>query len=124
MEKKYEFRDLNATDVFPIASLINKIGYKKFKSLIQSDDMKELIKGNEGNEEAIGLSVIMEVVGIILDNISSCQNEIFDILANVSNLNRKQVEKLSPAEFFEMVIDFVQKPEFGDFFKVVSKLLK
>jgi hypothetical protein len=44
------------------------------------------------------------------------------MLSNTSNLSVEQVEKLEFPIFTEMVIDFVKKPEFRDFIKVVSKL--
>jgi hypothetical protein len=44
------------------------------------------------------------------------------MLSQTSNLSVKQVETLDFPTFTEMVIDFVKKPEFRDFIKVVSKL--
>ena len=62
------------------------------------------------------------VPGIVMENISSCENELYDLLSSVSNLSKEDVKKLTMAEFAEMVIDFIKKPDFADFFKVVSKL--
>ena len=42
----------------------------------------------------------------------------------MSNVEREKLEKMEPAAFFEMIIDFIKKPELKDFMKVASKLFK
>jgi hypothetical protein len=46
------------------------------------------------------------------------------MLSNTSNLTVNQVKELDFATFAEMVIDFIKKEEFKDFFRVASKLFK
>ncbi len=136
-EKPYEFRRLCAEDIFPMFTIIKKIGIKEFKSIMgEGDDLKKLIslsfKKNAENAEnaenandAIiesGLSVAMDVVDIVFGNLPKCENEIFAFLAQTSNLKEKEIRKLDFATFFMMIVDFVKKEEFKDFFKAVSKL--
>lgn len=123
METTYEFRTLNSKDIFPMANLLNKIGIRKFKEAFQNDELSKLMSGNK-NLEAIGVTVAFDIAGIVLEALPNCENEIFDILTSVSNLKRKEIEALDMGTFFNMIVDFIKKPEFKDFMKVVSKLFK
>ena len=116
-------------------TIINKIGIKEFKTIIgENGDVKNLIsnaiKKNAEDDNAendiieSGLSVAMDVVSIITGNLSKCENDIFKLLAQVSNLDEKTIRKMEFATFFEMIVDFVKKEEFKDFIKAVSKLFK
>ena len=134
-EKPYEFRMLCAEDIFPMFTIIKKIGIREFKSILGEDGaVKKLIsnafKKNAENENAendiieSGLSVAMDVVDIIVGNLPKCEKEIFTFLARISNLDEKAIRKMSFASFFEMIVDLVKKEEFKDFIKAVSKLFK
>ena len=115
----FELRKLEAKDIAPMASIINKMGWKEFKTAFQSESVKD-----RGDLNKIGMAVAFDVVGIILANYEKCQADVFNFLASLSGLKTKQIESLSPAEFAEMIISVVQKEEFKDFFSVVSKLFK
>ena len=130
-EKPYKFRRLCAEDIFPMFLIIKKIGIKEFKTIMgEGDDLKKLIslsfkKNAKNANDAIiesGLSVAMDVVDIIFGNLPKCENEIFAFLARTSNLKEKEIRKLDFATFFMMIVDFVKKEEFKDFFKAVSEL--
>lgn len=125
--KKWEFRTLEATDVFPVLTLIKKIGFKEFKECFQSEELIKIAKSGGNGEDitiSAGMEIMFDVASVIISNIGACQDDIFNLLASVSNLERTEIEKLSMADLAEMIIDFIQKDDFKDFFKVVSKLLK
>lgn len=115
----FALRKLEAKDIASMASIINKMGWKEFKTVFQSESVKDM---NDINK--MGMAVAFDMVGIILANYEKCQQDVFSFLASLSGLKVKQIESLSPAEFAEMVISVVQKEEFKDFFTVVSKLFK
>ena len=114
-----ELRKLEAKDIAPMASIINKMGWKEFKTVFQSTEGKDMTDLN-----ALGMAVAFDIVGVILANYEKCQQDVFNFLASLSGMKPKQIESLSPADFAEMVIELVQKEEFKDFFTVVSKLFK
>ena len=118
MEKTYQFRELCSKDLFPMFKLLNKIGVREFKDCFQN------VKKVGKDVEAVGMSVVFDIAGIIVANLPNCENEIYEMLANVSNLEKKDIQNMSMGAFVEMIVDFVKKPEFQDFFKVVSRLFK
>lgn len=129
VEKPYTFRTLSAEDVFPMFTIISKIGIKDFKSSLESEDFASVINAftNKDDEAAVtnlGIAICLEIANVVLRNLERCEADIFRLLAATSNLDENEIRKLSIAEFAEMIIDFVKKEEFADFFKVVSKLFK
>lgn len=126
---EYELRKLKATDAFLIIKLINKFGIMEFKKCFNANEIAKLAENKEGLSkeeltEKVGFNIILSCCAVIFENIVKCENEVFEFLSAVSNLNRKQVECLSLAELAQMIIEIFQKDEFKDFYKVVSGLLK
>ena len=125
-EKVYTLRELEARDIAPMASILSKIGIKDIKECFNGQDLKDLASGkaDEATINAIGMSIMLDIVGVVLENYSKCQDNVFKFLASLSGMEAKQIESLPLDTFTEMIIDVVKKEEFKDFFKVVSKLLK
>ena len=122
---KFELRTLNATDIFPMSTIISKVGINEFKKCFESDEIKKLIKGQgKGNETAVGIAVALDIGGVILGNLHKCENDIYTFLRRIANVDVKEIKALSMGEFAELIIEVVKKPEFKDFFSVVSKLFK
>ncbi len=131
--KPYTFRTLGGEDVFLMFKIIGKIGLKEFSACFEHDGIKNLVASTMGekmaNAEAPSvsvtyISVVLEVADVIFRNLPKCENEIFQMLSQTSDLSVAQVKKLNLAQFTEMVIDFIKKEEFKDFIKVVSRLFK
>ncbi len=122
--KVYELRKLTSKDVFPMFRIISKIGVKEFKDCFDSEEIKSLISGKKADSNAVGFAVLMNVAGVVISNIPKAEDDIFNFLASLSGMERKDVEALELAVFAEMIIDIVKKEEFKDFIGVVSKLFK
>lgn len=130
-EKPYKFRKLASSDVFLMFKIISKIGVNEFTACFEKDGIKDLIAqmtgqgdGSEQSATIVGFSVILEVANVILGNLPKCEEDIYKLLSQTSNLTVDEVRNLGFVTFTEMVIDFVKKEEFADFIKVVSKLFK
>ena len=134
-KKPYEFRKLCSDDIFLMLQVIKKIGIKEFKSCFEDEAVGKTIsklfnKGeNDGKENdaaiyAVAGVVLMPALDIIIGALPKCKDELYNLLGEVSNLKADEIRKLDAVVFVEMVIDFFKKPEFPDFFKVVSKLFK
>lgn len=123
--KPYTFRELCATDIAPMCTIIGKIGINNFTKCFNSDELLDLFDKNKGAKNLTnlaGLTVVLEMANTIVSNVPQCEKEIFDLLASVSGLKVNEIKAFGLATFTEMIIDFVKKEEFKDFFKVVSKL--
>lgn len=121
---KYTFRKLNSTDVFLMFKIIGKIGINEFTAAFDKDTVKKMVaeSDNEASPTIVGISVALEIANTIIGNLPKCEQEIYQMLSNTSNLSVKQVKELDFVTFVEMVIDFVKKEEFKDFIKVASRL--
>ena len=118
-----ELRKLTSKDIFPMSKIISKIGIKEFKECFESDAVKNATKDkNNVDVTALGMAVMFDVAGVILAHLSDCENDIYNFLADLSGVSVKELQAVSMAELAEMIIDLVQKEEFKDFFKVVTKL--
>lgn len=69
----------------------------------------------------VGMNVAFDLANVICERIPACESEIFALLSNVSGMPVEEIESLEFGAFFEMIIEFIKKPEFRDFIKVVSK---
>lgn len=126
--KSYELRDLQSKDVFPMFRIIRKIGIKEFKSCFETEDVQNMVSGakdkDEKTVEKIGVSVFVNIAGIIFEHISDAEKEIYTFLAGLSGMKEKEIAELDMVVFAEMIIDVFKKEQFKDFIKVVSKLFK
>lgn len=126
IEKAYVLRDLQSKDVFLMSRIISKIGIKEFKSCFETEEVQKLIAGgtDEAAVEKIGLSVMVDMAGVVLSNVAHAEQDIYSFLADLSGKTAKEIAELDMVVFAEMIIDVVQKDQFKDFIKVVSKLFK
>lgn len=132
----YELRKLQSKDAFSMLRIINKIGVKEFKDVLESDAVKQAIasatapKPASGEPEAkaetdkIGMTVALEIVNVLIMNIPSCEDDIYTFLSSLSGLKKKDVQELEMNVFFSMIMDVFKKQEFASFFGDVSKLVK
>lgn len=129
-KQSYEFRELNATDVFVMSKIIGKIGINEFTGCLEHDAVKNMLASVTDKEKAndtasvVGISVMLEVANVIFANLPKCENDIYQLLSQTSNLSTKEVKALSFVDFTKMILDFVKKDEFKDFIKVVLGFLK
>lgn len=132
-ETTFELRELKSSDVFPMVQILNKVGFKELKTVLTPDKVKDMMKSfkDAGSEKAedgvdkstiLGFNLILEIVGIVMNNLPSCEEDLYRFISNVSGLSVKEIADLPMGDFAEMVVAIVQKQEFKDFFKAVSKL--
>ena len=127
IEKAYVLRELQSKDVFLMSRIISKIGIKEFKSCFETEEVQKLIAEDadaEASVERIGLSVMVDIAGVVLSNVTHAEQDIYSFLADLSGKTVKDIAELDMVVFAEMIIDVVQKDQFKDFIKVVSKLFK
>lgn len=122
----YELKTLTSKDMFPMFKILSAIGIREFKACFESEDVKRIAKaaanGEEVDASSVGMMIMLDVVGIVVSKLPSCENEIYSFLEGISNLKRKELEKLDMVTFTQLIVDVIRKPEFKDFIGVVSKL--
>ena len=140
--KTYELRNLEAQDIFSLSRIIKKIGIANFKKCLEGEEIKkaiaEYLNGDKEAEKAdekeaekkkalegltiAGIDVTFEIASVVFDRLPECETEVYNFLASLSGLKVIAIQKLPAADFFDMVIDVIKKPEFKDFFKRASRL--
>lgn len=130
-EATYTLRSLQGADIFPMSAIIKKIGVKEFKNAFQDEEIKRLVQSiNNGDmsrdaaANQAGMAVILNIVDVVLGNLPRAEKDIYKFLASLSGMKPDEVAALPMATFTAMVIDVIQKDEFKDFIKVVSRLFK
>lgn len=126
--KPYTFRRLETKDIFPMFKLLNKIGLKEMKDneslkMVMFTFMGGTVKGKV-DVNKIGIDIFLELACLITECIPKAENEFYSLLSQVSDRTAEEIQKQEPAVTFEMIVDFIKKEEFGDFFRVALKLFK
>ncbi len=127
---KYILHTPKATDIFTMANIIGKIGVNKFASIFQKDEIQALVKdvskkksiSNDDISMITGIGVFTEIAQIILVGMGNCEEDIYKLLSNTSNLEIDEVKDLDGVTFLEMIIDFFKQNV--DFIKAASKYVK
>lgn len=127
---KYILHTPKAPDIFTLASIIGKIGVNKFASILQKDEIQELVKdvskkksiNSEDISMITGIGVFTEIAQVILVGMDKCEEDIYKLLSNTSNLKIEEVKELDGVTFLEMIIDFFKRNM--DFIKAASKYVK
>lgn len=136
-ETKFELRSLKSSDMFPMFTILSKIGFKELKESLSAETINDLIKAvkpntdEEGNTDSsanlqmiVGFSVVADLVEIIMKNLPKIEKDLYNLLANLSGMKTAEIADLDMVTFTEMIISLIKKEEFKDFFKVVSGLFK
>ena len=143
----FNLRKLKATDVFQMVRILSKIGLKDASKAIDKDTMKALKfkaptmmeddkevplpreKWTEAQEmaesdaEAASDQVLLQAIGLVVDHIGNCENEIFKILADGLEKTTDEVKNMEAAEFMQLIYCYIGRESFKDFFMQAWKLL-
>ena len=126
---KFELRKLQATDLFSMVKIINKVGIENIKNAINVDEINK-VKGQLNGENSdklmgeLGLNVVMSVVTVLFERLPLVESELYHFIGSVANMKDKEVAKLEINDFMALVIAILKKEEFKDFFKQALQLIK
>ena len=127
---KYILQTPKAPDIFTMANIIGKIGVNKFASVLKKEEIQTLVKdvskkkavNSEDISMIAGIGVFTEIAQIILVGLPLCEEDLYKLLSNTSNLTEEEVKDLDGVTFLEMIIDFFKRNM--DFIKAASKYVK
>ena len=124
---EFELRRMTSADIFPMCTIIKKIGIDEVKKIINSPELMSLVSNSKGKDDrttAIGMSFMLDIASLIVGNIPKIEADLYKFLASMSKMTEKELREISPADFLELVIAVLKHEDFKDFFKVASQLLK
>lgn len=120
-EEMYTLRGLTAHDLFQVVKIVNKIGFRKLKTCLEAPDVIRAISGAAGGKEAdlsaVGVTVMLEIAGLILEHLPESESEIYALLSALSGMDAKEIADLDSGTFTRMIMDVIKKDEFKDFFQ-------
>lgn len=123
MDNKLEMRKLQGGDVFPILRLMGKLNLR--------DDVLELVSSNKQvnaktaeDQEAQGVKMFANIVQKALDNIDLIDEDLNGLLARLADTEVDTIKSLPVDEYFDMVLDFFEKPELKNVFKSTAQRFK
>ena len=143
----FNLRKLKATDVFQMVRILSKIGLKdaskaidketlqalRFKKPMMMTDGKEVPLPREQWTEAQEMAesdaetasdqVLLQIIGLVVDHIGQCENEIYKILADGLEKAPDEVKEMEAAEFMQLIYCYIGRETFRDFFMQAWKLL-
>lgn len=132
-EKSYTLRELEGDDLFLMIRILSKIGVERIKLCMEASGVKAAIqimmddkaesKAKEEAMNSIGIAVMLEIAGAVLERLPDCKEEIYTLLAQVSGMKRDDIAHMKMIPLARMIKEFFRKPEFPDFFTEVFEFL-
>lgn len=128
IENPYPLRKLSSKDVFIFSTILKQIGYSELKECFHSAEVKKLIAkmpgASAGAIDEIGLSIVLDISTVVISNLASAEESIYQLLSNLSGKTKTEIANLDAEVFMAMIVDVFKQDGFRNFFKVVSKLFK
>lgn len=126
---KFELRKLQATDLFLMVKIINKVGIDNIKNAINFDEInktKEQLNGENSDKlvSELGVNVVMSVLTVLFERLPMIESELYHFVGSVANMKDKEVARLEINDFMALLIAILKKDEFKDFFKQALALIK
>lgn len=104
-----EIRQLKAKDAFPLLRIFGKLNIKELLS--------EFFGNSEKDKQALGESIVITIVDVLVTNLPLVEDELFDFVGDVTGEGREAVEELPLVEFVKLLTDFVKQEDFKHFFE-------
>lgn len=126
---EFNLRTLQASDLFMMVKIINKIGINNVKGAIDTEKIKNARKNmtEENRTEVmtdVGMEVTMSVMEVVLEKLPIIEDELYNFMGAVSGIKSKEVAKLSINDFMALFVAICKKEEFKDFFNQALQLIK
>ena len=116
MEKPYTLRRLVDRDLFPILRIIGEV----FPDDLAKTFMQVTTK--EKSVQEVGAAAIMKMVIAILKNMDKVQEDVYNLLSDVSGIPAEDIQEMEFGTTPNMIWDIVNNEKNNGFFKVLSKL--
>ena len=116
MERPYTLRRLKDRDLFPILGIISEVFPDELSKVFVQLSTKEK------SVQEVGAMAILKLVVAVLKNMDKVQNEVYDLLSDVSGIPAAEIQEMEFGTTPMMIWDIVGNEKNNGFFKVLSKL--
>lgn len=117
IERPYTLRKLKDGDLFPLLSLMRKLGINEFKDVVTS-----FAKGDD--VQKIGVGVILGLADVIIANLDGAAGDaIYDFYSSMSGISVEEMKEMEFGTLPMMIYDSFSEVKNTSFFKVLAKLL-
>ena len=116
VERPYTLRRLKDKDLFPILNIISEVF---------PDDLAKVfvqLSTKEKSVQEVGATAILKMVLAVLKNMDKVQDEVYDLLSDVSGIPAAEIAEMEFGTTPMMIWDIVSNEKNCGFFKVLSKL--
>lgn len=124
---EFDIRPLRFKDIAPMARIVSKIGLREFKQVLTPEAIgafAETAEDGQSVAEAVGAGVLIDAVGIVLENYDKAEDEIAAFLASVAGMKKSEVMELTLADSVALVKAVAAAQGFDDFLKQASALAR
>ena len=146
---KFVIRDLKSIDVWNMTRVIGKIGVNKIRAAIPADMWQKTnyrppmmmdesgemvpLPRDRWTEAQIDAEMQAEmandelawlVLGMLIDNIGNCENEINRLLADGIGTSVTMIRDMDANEYMELIMAYVTREGFRDFFTQAWRLFQ
>lgn len=124
---EFDIRPLRFKDVAPMARIVSKIGLREFKQVLTPEAIgafAETAEDGQSVAEAVGAGVLIDAVGIVLENYDKAEDDIAAFLASVAGMKKSEVMELTLADSVALVKAVAAAQGFDDFLKQASALAR
>ena len=124
-EKLITLRKLEARDIFPLSTILSKIGVKQLTELFKENGYFDQLNDKKNNNKtSLYIDMALSVGGLVLENLEKIETNLYKLLSSLTGLEQKEIGSLPPDKFLDLIVEVVKKEEFKDFFKAASRFVK
>lgn len=128
---EYTLRRMTSADIFPMCTIIKKLGIEEIKKIMNSPELIKMVSGIQNSKKSddekifeIGFNGVLDMAILIVGNIPKIETDLYKFLASMTKMTEKELREVSPADFLELIIAVIKHEDFKDFFNRASQLLK
>ena len=114
--RPYTLRRLKDRDLFPILNIISQVFPDELSKVFVQLSTKEK------SVQEVGAMAILKIVLAILKNMDKVQDDVYDLLSDVSGIPAAEIADMEFGTTPMMIWDIVNNEKNSGFFKVLSKL--
>ena len=111
-------RKLLAKDAFKLIKIIKKLD---LKTALKEMYSSKKVKDKDSNEDETNRQLGLDIAFVIIENMDAAENEIFELLASVSDKTVNEIRELELSELIAMIRDIFVENDLASFFKSAVK---